>query len=356
MQILAGGYMFSKCRRLKILTMATLTFFSVNMIALPAHAETIFDKIINKDNIMSAVKIVAGVTLIKAVATALFPPTPKKKQQKQKANMNAVESWAKMGETRAQYVLGYMYYFGMYMPKDKDMGMVWWRLAGGQGHGKAMKLAEMGRLKEKIEKPKFSDICYEAGIDAYNGTSAPVSGSEAAKWLNMSIAEGNKNAYGILGSIYLIGLDEVAKNEPQAAKLFFEGMKQKDGLCFYQLGKMFMYGRGGIKQDLDMAASLFMEASSYGIEDADILMTDIISGNVPVQVPDLPPKDDKGGNAAGKDTAPAKNNSAANNNAADNKAGGDSSANSDSSDGNSDADKAVDKMLNDIISGKGLKK
>lgn len=344
--------MFARFRGMKIFAVAVLTAYSVNLMAVPAYAESFIDKIINKDTITSALKIVAGVMLVQAVGKVLFPQPSKKTKQKRQANMNAVETWAKMGETRAQYVLGYMYYFGIFMPKDKDIGAVWWRIAAGQGHGKAMQLAEMARNKEKIAKPSFADICYEAGMDAYNGTSAAADGNEAAKWLNMAISSGNKKAYGVLGSIYLIGLDGVAKNEPQAAKLFFEGMKEKDGLCFYQLGKMFMYGRGGINQDLDMAASLFMEASTYGIEDADVLMTDIISGNVPIQVPDLPPKDDKAGNDAGKADKPANN--AANDGASGNKSGGDGA--SDGKGGNTDpqVEKDVDFFLNDVLKGKSF--
>lgn len=330
--------MFARFRGMKIFAVAVLTAYSVNLMAVPAYAESFIDKIINKNTITSALKIVAGVMLIQSVGKVLFPKPSKKERERRKANFNAVETWAKMGETRAQYVLGYMYYFGIYMQKDKELGAIWWRLAAGQGHGKAMQLADMARNNEKIAKPNFADICYEAGMDAYQGTSADSNCNEAAKWLNMAISNGNKKAYGVLGSIYLIGLDGVAKNEPQAAKLFFEGMKQKDGLCFYQLGKMFMYGRGGINQDLDMAASLFMEASSYGIEDADNLITDIISGNVPIQVPELPPKDDKAGNNASK---------------ADKSDDGGASDKK-SSDSNSQAEKDVDNMLNDIVKGQGF--
>ena len=62
-----------------------------------------------------------------------------------------------------------------------------------------------------------------------------------------------------------------------AINLFFEGVKLHDGLAAYQLGKMFMEGRGGVKQNYSMAASLFVEASKQGVHDADDRLTEMMN-------------------------------------------------------------------------------
>ncbi len=280
-----------KCKKkMKAIAITVLTTFTFSIYTPVAEAalslDNFFSNITNLDKIKSflatGVKVAVGAMLIKSLIKFLQPMLAPSKSQKQKAEnkkmlIKYLDNWAKKGEVRAQYALACMYYNGVERKADKDYAQMWFRMAAGRGHEDAKEALKLIKEGKAIPKQNFADICYKAGRDAFEGKYDTQDGKEAARWLHVAADSGHKKAYGLLGSVYMMGLAGAKQNEPLAINLFFEGVKLHDGLAAYQLGKMFMEGRGGVKQNYSMAASLFVEASKQGVHDADDRLTEMMN-------------------------------------------------------------------------------
>jgi len=91
---------------------------------------------------------------------------------------------AKQGDAKAQYNLGFMYYIGDGVPKDKKEAVKWFRLAAEQGHAYAQ--YRLGNMYDK-------------------GRGVPEDDKEAMKWFRLAAEQGIANAQNNLGNMYATG-------------------------------------------------------------------------------------------------------------------------------------------------------
>ena len=101
--------------------------------------------------------------LVSFLWTVSCSPKPDIKKLTQQANQ---------GNAKAQFNLGWMYYFGRGVPQDNAQAMKWTRLAADQGHAGAQ-----GNL----------------GYMYRNGEGVPQDDVQAHKWFNLAADQGDEN-------------------------------------------------------------------------------------------------------------------------------------------------------------------
>jgi TPR repeat protein len=160
---------------------------------------------------------------------------------------------ADAGNTRAQYLLGRMFYNGFYNfdsyygYADADYGAAarWYLKAAAAGDMEAQN--NLGTMYK-------------------NGQGVPPDDAEAVSLFKKSAAQGLANAQINLGTMYAEGRG-VKKDEDQAAALYRKAAKRGNADAQYNLGDMYVNGRG-VKKDDTQAAAWFEKAAAQGHADA----------------------------------------------------------------------------------------
>lgn len=106
-----------------------------------------------------------------------------------------VEAWRKKaegGDALAQNVMGMAYKYGIAVPQDHRMSLMWFRRAGEQGHADAQ--FNLARIYGRAE-----------GLYLKQGRVVPQDNVEAAKWLRRAADQGYSPAQAKLGELLMEG-------------------------------------------------------------------------------------------------------------------------------------------------------
>ena len=106
------------------------------------------------------------------------------------------------GYARAQFNLGFMYYYGRGVPRDFAEVVKWYRMAAEQGHARAQ---------------------YNLGLMYRRGQGVPQDETEAVKWYRKAAAQGHGNARNSLDSMRENGKGVLQDNTWQLIGPFKEG-------------------------------------------------------------------------------------------------------------------------------------
>ncbi|NNH79028.1 sel1 repeat family protein, partial [Acinetobacter sp. ANC 5380] len=147
-------------------------------------------------------------------------------------DLKETEKLALKGEDKAQYELGYAYYYGEGVPTNEAKGIEWLKKSAQQGNAKAQ---------------------YELGMALYDGN---IEGSHnhpvAIEWLTKSANQNYADAQGFLGVIYST---DTGKPESYKKGLYYLELAAAQGHADAQFlsGMQYLNGYMGAKRDVQKA-------------------------------------------------------------------------------------------------------
>jgi uncharacterized protein len=148
---------------------------------------------------------------------------------------------AEQGITASQMSLGWLYFYGLGVPKDNKEMMRWFRPAAENGQAEAQLYMGMwhadGDLVKKDDK-------------------------EAVKWYRKSAEQGVATAQTNLGEMYKSGRG-VLQDDKKAVKWFRKSAAQDDATGQLNLGVMYYNGRG-VPQNYNESEKLWLEVAKKG--------------------------------------------------------------------------------------------
>jgi TPR repeat protein len=80
------------------------------------------------------------------------------KQQNYSASFQSMMPLASKGDAKAQYIVGYQYYYGLGIGKDEQMAMYWFRKAAQQNQKQAIQALSMIDTEKARQNKKGSDL------------------------------------------------------------------------------------------------------------------------------------------------------------------------------------------------------
>ena len=123
---------------------------------------------------------------------------------------------AEQGYVKAQYVLGFSYYFGEGVLQDYTQAVYWWRKAAEQGHAAAQYYLGRAYCKgdgvsqdytqavywwRKAAEQGYSDAQYYLGFAYYCGVGVSADGTQAVYWWRKAAEQGHRMAINSLSNI-----------------------------------------------------------------------------------------------------------------------------------------------------------
>ena len=155
--------------------------------------------------------------------------------------------YAKMGNAKAQYYLGKMYYEGQCVggSRNYDKAAEWYRKSAEQGNAEAQ--------------------CY-LGYMYINGLGVSQDNAKAVEWYRKSAEQGNANAQCNLGIMYRNGLG-VSQDNAKAVEWYRKSAEQGNADAQCRLGYMYENGRG-VSQNSVKAVEWYRKAAEQGHVDA----------------------------------------------------------------------------------------
>ncbi|MGM9833435.1 MAG: toll/interleukin-1 receptor domain-containing protein [Candidatus Limisoma sp.] len=151
---------------------------------------------------------------------------------------------AEQGDAKGQYNLGYCYYYGFGVGRDRTKATDWFRKSAKQGY---------------IEAQESLSVCY-------NGYSVGSNSVDAVKCYIKAAEQGHSYAQNILGSYYESGYG-IAKDYHEAAKWYRKAAEQGNADAQYHLGYCYEQGQG-ISKNLDEAVKWYQKAAEQGDTEA----------------------------------------------------------------------------------------
>lgn len=162
----------------------------------------------------------------KEVVAQLSP----KENRKLKRTLYALQCKALLGNTQAQYGLGYM----LFLAKDYVSAVEFLR---------------------KAAKKEYADAQYMLGLFYAEGMGVRQSYQEAVRWWHLAAAQNHVNALSSLGCCYLEG-DGVEPNQTKAVSLLRKAVAQGSACGMLTLGCCYEFGEG-VEQNMWQAARYY---------------------------------------------------------------------------------------------------
>ncbi len=159
----------------------------------------------------------------------------------------ALTEKANAGDSKAQLLLGFAYFYGRGITKDNDEANKWLEKAGEQGNILAQ---------------------YQLGVNyATPATTAKPDFDQAAKWYAKAAKQGNAEAQFRLGTHYRMGAG-VAQSDADAVKWFQKAADQGHAEAQWSLGLMYQRGFGIAKSEA-AAAKWYRLSAEQGFAKAE---------------------------------------------------------------------------------------
>jgi TPR repeat protein len=152
---------------------------------------------------------------------------------------------AEQGDAQAQFNLGAAYYNGEGIPKDYKEAVKWFGMAAEQEH---------------------ADAQSKLGLLLNTGVGVPMDSDEAVQRYSKAAAGGDTNAMIALGSMYCKGVG-IPKDAKEAVRWYRKAAEQGIPIAQFNLGTMYYSGEG-IPKDHKEAVQWFSKAAEQGISQA----------------------------------------------------------------------------------------
>ncbi|MGO9681324.1 MAG: protein kinase domain-containing protein [Beijerinckiaceae bacterium] len=199
-----------------------------------------------------------------------------------------VQRTAASGDLEAQFLVGFIYYRGIGVPKNYGEALRWYRKAAEQGNAYAE--ADLGFAYENGEgvqkdygealrwyrKAAEQGNAYgEAGLgEMYdNGKGVPQDKREALNWFQKAAAQGNAEAEGNIGVVYENG-EVVPQDYGEALRWYRKAAEQGSADAEADLGEMYYNGKG-VPKDYGEALKWSRKAAEQGNADAEADLGDM---------------------------------------------------------------------------------
>lgn len=231
-------------------------------------------------------KLGLGICLsIGAVGLIVGISVQKLKQHRLIQAAKAMRVRAEQGDAKAQFKLGYLYFYGQGVPQSYTESVRWCRKAAEQGD--ALAESRMGALyfygngvpqdyNEAVQwyrkAAEQGEPQGELGLAAayFYGKGVPQDYGEGVRWYRKSAEQGNAAAQFSLGSIYSQGTG-VQQDFTEGIAWYRKAAGQGDAGAEYALGYLYYNGKG-LPRD-DRAALRWLHASAdHGSTDAKFVL------------------------------------------------------------------------------------
>jgi hypothetical protein len=201
---------------------------------------------------------------------------------------NATRSRAEQGDARAQFNLGYMYFYGKGVPQSYAESARWCRKAAEQGdaaaesHLGSLYLYGNGVPQDYTEAASWYRKAAEQneptgalGLAAayFYGKGISQDYTEAISWYRKSAELGNAGAQSSLGSIYSRGTG-VQQDYAEAIAWYRKAAGQGDAGAEYALGYLY-YNGTGLPRDYNAALRYLHAAADHGSTDAQLVLSSL---------------------------------------------------------------------------------
>ncbi len=195
--------------------------------------------------------------------------------------VGSTQEKAEQGDAEAQTELGDYYSDGLFLPKNLEKAVFWYRKAADQNHARAqLKLAALYYTGEGLEQD-YGQAASWARKAANRGDSAAQwllghlfefgqgvgqNDGRAAYWYQMAADQENPNGQDCLGSLYMRGAG-VPQDTKKGAELFRLAAQQGDATAMRHFALSLENGVG-VKKDLVKAIEWYEKAVKEGDEEA----------------------------------------------------------------------------------------
>ena len=149
------------------------------------------------------------------------------------------------GGENAQYILGYMYQYGLGIKKDKKESLNWYTKSAEQGNAAAQN---------------------NIGSAYFNGNGVTKDYKQSVIWYKKSAEQGNASAQNNIGNAYFNG-NGVTKDYKQSVIWYTKAAEQGIALSQNNLGNAF-YNGNGVEKDYKQAFNWYTKAAEQGEDSA----------------------------------------------------------------------------------------
>ncbi|EAT14975.1 SEL1-like repeat protein [Desulfuromonas acetoxidans] len=188
---------------------------------------------------------------------------------------------ANQGYAPAQANMGSLYSKGIGVPRDPTMAFEWFKKAADQGHPRGQNglghLYQTGKGVKKNHQLAFSwirkaalqnlkDAQYNLGLYYYSGWGIEKDLSEGTKWYRKAAEQGDVKGMRKMGAAYYWG-HGVAQDYRQALSWYRKAAAQKDLPSYYALGRLYKEGKG-VNRNTTTAYNWYLKAAEQGHGDS----------------------------------------------------------------------------------------
>jgi len=196
--------------------------------------------------------------------------------------LELLRSSADGGYSAAQYLLGWRYFYGLVLPRDKGRAMSYLRAAAADDDYRAVVLLKIiakgsrGQARDResvvatvkrMAQSKVPTAQYTLAFMYLTGDGVPKNGVEEVRWYRAASGKNARAAF-MLSLMYQFG-DGVPNNPAEAFRLMRIAAEMGDNRARYFLGS-FYYQGFGTPVDRPMAGTWFRKSAENGFDDAQL--------------------------------------------------------------------------------------
>lgn len=189
---------------------------------------------------------------------------------------------ADQGYSAAQYLLGYRYFYGLGLPKDKGQARIYLQRATADNDYRAVELLKIirkgsqgerkdrARLVEIVKRKarsKVADAQYTLAFMYLIGDGVPKDGVEEVRWYRAAAADNARAAF-MLSLMYQFG-EGVPVNLAESFRLMRIAAEKGDVRAQYYLGTFYYQGHG-TQVDHASAGAWFKKSAENGLVDGQL--------------------------------------------------------------------------------------
>ena len=190
---------------------------------------------------------------------------------------SAIKELAEQNDPISCCIIGYYYFNGFYVSKDKKVAIEWLKKSASLGYALAQNIiaqryysgldveenkAEAVKWYKKAAEQEFVDAQYNLGNCYYNGEGVKEDKAEAAKWYKKAAEQGDLVAQFCLALCYFNG-EGVQEDKAEAVKWYKKAAEQGDADAQLNLGNCYNNG-WGVRENKAEAFKWFSLAAEQG--------------------------------------------------------------------------------------------
>lgn len=176
------------------------------------------------------------------------------------------------GCQRAEYSVGYCYYYGEGVPKKETKGKEWLRRAAEHGSSSAKALLEKIIAREEcaqIEAGRASDIERHVETQGMDPNASEL--EKSLFMMQVDLATNDAESQRELGDWFSAGIHGAKKDFVRAYDWYLKAAKSGDSSAQFRVGIAYYRGKG-VEKDYEKAADWFAKSAEAGRTDAQLFL------------------------------------------------------------------------------------